>query len=177
MWSHVYFHQGIRYSKAAIDRLSDEIDRFKATRPRDKDESAWFQDKILKNDDFVRQLQAIEGWAETYRLEKINIASSTREKRAAWYQEQARLLDSPIEPDVLARCPSYIRAISISKIPTLRSWSQLRPKLEAERDAAQVQVAEINRREACRAFREQVRAVFFDSNLRFTVYRHSSHPG
>jgi len=123
----------------AFERLMQNIH---VTSLSDQSREAWFEVRAAACQEFVSHLQTIESWHEgTYRLGKLRAIAEGRLQRAQFYQEKAMQMDPPMEPQTLAGCLSYQRALRYSRYSaTQRSWSELKPKIEEERKLGVVHV-------------------------------------
>ena len=95
---------------------------------------AWLDARRNVNIVLVSQLQAIEDFCETRRVQRHIQTAETKKDRVKFYTEKTKLLDPPIGTEILKECESYRRAIAISRPPinSERSWNLLRPKILKE---------------------------------------------
>ena len=142
LWSRNSQAHVIGYKRSAITEKLAEIEEFmrvEAGEPQKPDEEldAWYNPQIEANNDMVLQLQAVEDWDNTYRHNRLEDTKGQKDKRAEYYQEQAKAMEPPLEPEALILMQAYKRAIAIAKPPSERSWQILLPKLKEERPAAE----------------------------------------
>lgn len=142
LWSRNSQAHVIGYELSAITTKIAEIEEFLRAEPgetqkTDEEIEAWYNPQIEANKSLMIQIQAVEDWDNTCRLRRLDDTKAQKNKRADYYQEQAKTMIPPLELEALVLMQSYKRAIAISKPPSERSWQILRPKLEEERTAAE----------------------------------------
>lgn len=144
-WARFYPNPQKRgYLLSSVYELATEVDTYLTTHPTESEIDAWFDVKKSANQILTTSLQAVENFVETRRVKKMDAAHTAKQARIKFYREKALQMTPPMDHQILTRCESYNRAISISRIPIdlVRSWGTLRPKLEKDRKAAEAKIAE-----------------------------------
>ncbi|KAL9122387.1 MAG: hypothetical protein Q9187_001053 [Circinaria calcarea] len=126
------------YERRAVFEAIQEIEELNNTGPNktlksDEGTEAWYEAKRKQRDDLVKELQRVETWVEESKREKMEVAKSFKEERFAYFENLAREMEPPLEPDALRLTASFQRAILIAKPPSVRSWKSLEKKLAVER--------------------------------------------
>ena len=135
----------IGYEKSAITTKIAEVEEFLRVEPSESQKTeeeveAWYNPQIEANKALILQVQAVEDWEYTCRLQRLDDTKAHKTKRAEYFQQQAKTMVPPLELEALVLVQSYKRAIAITKPPSERAWQILRPKLEAERAKAEQEV-------------------------------------
>lgn len=132
----------VGYELAKVSKKIKEIEEFLRVEPgelqkTDEEVEAWYNPQIEANKNLVLQIQAVEDWDNTRRLQRLEDTKLHKNKRAEYYREQAKNMVPPLEPEALVLTQSYIRAVDIPKAPSERSWQILEKKLKKERAEAE----------------------------------------
>ena len=162
--------QKIMYGSSAVKNLQNEIIVFMRLNKTDEEKEVWFTTKEAANKAFVDKLQEVEAWCETHRLGKMNINDVIKKQRATYYKEQARSIG--MDPDALALCPAFMRAVRISTPPTQRTWQQLLAKIKDERSDAEAELRGRQRRAEIQKYRDQL-AEDYRANLQIRANKSS----
>lgn len=94
-------------------------------------------EKAENNRLLMERVQAIEAYMEHERRRKALEVQAIKAQRIEFFKERAAKLDPPLSVEALNLLPKYLLAIEIQKLPSDRSWRELRPKLEADRSKAE----------------------------------------
>ncbi|KAG8533208.1 uncharacterized protein KY384_001991 [Bacidia gigantensis] len=144
-WASTYGAQTPVYSKYDIEKFNDRLENFLIADPKGDEIDQWFKKEEQINAEFMKQLQTVETWMEMDKIKREKGRVERREERIMFYQKKAMNLLPPLEANVLELCPSYDRAIQISKAPSQKSWTILLEKLKLERAYAATRLARIKR--------------------------------
>ena len=125
------------YERSAIAHAIQEIDTFLKANPDTDEQNAWFAVKSATRDKNMKELQNIEQWVELWRQKKSDSNKGFKETRAAYYKQKALTMEPPLELAAIIQMRPYLRAISIPKPPSEKSWLSLKKKLYEERDEAE----------------------------------------
>jgi len=168
-WMRAHGAQSIAFAEVDLERF---VDMYKLKEEENSDKlEVWLAEKTETNEQWVAQLQVVEQWAETHRLDRLSDLAEAREARAKFFKQHARLMNPPMSEDLLHRCPSYHRAIAISRPVSKRSWDSLRPKLVQEYQAAQVKLDNAKRKTELSEYRRELRKDYAENVEKRFYYR------
>lgn len=125
-----------------MTNLIRDFDKFMAEGPNEKERTreekeAWVGEKAENNRLLMESIQAMEAYVEHERRRKALEVQAIKAQRIEFFKERAAKMDPPLSIEALNLLPKYLLAIDIQKLPSERSWRELRPKLEADRAKAE----------------------------------------
>lgn len=168
------------YGKADLAALVSEMEQFRSAGENGgaaewdlEALNGWFATKRAARDELMKHSQAIENWIEKAIRDKRTGNTEVKAQRARFFQERAKALDPPLEPDALQLILAYKRSVDIPRPPSDRSWKALLPKIEKDRAAAQ-EAMDNKRRRAEKEDRERVEQM--DYSRRLNRRRHQRTP-
>lgn len=168
-WAGTYPASSQSFSRFDLDRFEQLRMSFVDTADSPADVDAWFEKKEAANIAHMEQIQQIEAWIEMDKKSREIERKEMQEKRVEFFEAQAAQMEVPMQPDELDHCPSFRRAVQISKLPTMLSWRLLRDKIQAERGLAEAMAKKDRRAEAHERYRS-----FLSRNYDATRMRRSS---
>ena len=156
------------YGKTDLAALVSEMEQFRVAGTNNgwnlEALNGWFLTKRAARDELMKHSQAIEQWIEKTLRDKRTENTEVKASRARYFQERAKALDPPIEPDALQLILAYKRSIDIPRPPSDRAWKALLPKIEKDRAAAR-EAADNKRRRAEKEDRERVEQMDYSRRL------------
>lgn len=125
-----------------MTNLIRDFDNFMTGGPNEKERTreekeAWVEEKVENNRLLIESIQAMEAYVEHERRRKALEVQAIKAQRIEFFKERAAKMDPPLSIEALNLLPKYLLAIDIQKLPSERSWRELRPKLEADRAKAE----------------------------------------
>lgn len=125
-----------------MTNLIRDFDNFMIGGPNEKERTeeekeAWVKEKAENNRLLMESIQAMEAYVEHERRRKALEVQAIKAQRIEFFKERAAKLNPPLSIEALNLLPKYLLAIEIQKLPSERSWRELRPKLEADRAKAE----------------------------------------
>lgn len=125
-----------------MTNLIRDFDNFMTGGPNEKERTreekeAWVKEKAENNRLLMESIQAMEAYVEHERRRKALEVQAIKAQRIEFFKERAAKMDPPLSIEALNLLPKYLLAIDIQKLPSERSWRELRPKLEADRAKAE----------------------------------------
>lgn len=125
-----------------MTNLIRDFDDFMIGGPNEKERTreekeAWIEEKAENNRLLMDSIQAMEAYVEHERRRKALEVQAIKAQRIEFFKERAGKLNPPLSIEALNLLPKYLLAIDIQKLPSERSWRELRPKLEADRAKAE----------------------------------------
>lgn len=102
-----------------------------------EEKEAWVEEKAENNRLLMESIEAMETYVEQERRRKALEVQAIKAQRIEFFKERAAKMDPPLSIEALNLLPKYLLAIDIQKLPSERSWRELRPKLEADRAKAE----------------------------------------
>lgn len=125
-----------------MTNLIRDFDNFMIGGPNEKERTeeekqAWVKEKAENNRLLMDSIQAMEAYVEHERRRKSLEVQAIKARRIEFFKERAAKLNPPMSVEALNLLPKYLLAVEIQKLPSERSWRELRPKLEADRAKAE----------------------------------------
>lgn len=125
-----------------MTNLIRDFDKFMTGGPNEKERTreekeAWVEKKAENNRLLMESIEAMEAYVEHERRRKALEVQAIKAQRIEFFKERAAKMDPPLSIEALNLLPKYLLAIDIQKLPSERSWRELRPKLEADRAKAE----------------------------------------
>lgn len=125
-----------------MTNLIRDFDKFMTGGPNEKERTreekeAWVEEKAGNNRLLMESIEAMEAYVEHERRRKALEVQAIKAQRIEFFKERAAKMDPPLSIEALNLLPKYLLAIDIQKLPSERSWRELRPKLEADRAKAE----------------------------------------
>lgn len=102
-----------------------------------EEKEAWVEEKAENNRLLIESVEGMEAYVEQERRRKAVEVQAIKTQRIEFFKERAAKMEPPLSIEALNLLPKYLLAIEIQKLPSERSWRELRPKLEADRAKAE----------------------------------------
>lgn len=100
-------------------------------------EKNWRHTKVAQVNRSLGQRLAIERWRQQQQKAKDVRNSDRKVDRVQFFEHHAGALEPPLSESALQLIGAYQDSVKIPKMPSERSWTSLRPKLEETRLAAE----------------------------------------
>lgn len=125
-----------------MTNLIRDFDKFMTAGPNEEERTreekeAWVEEKAENNRLLMESIEGMEAYVEQERRRKALEVQAIKAQRIEFFKERAAKMDPPLSIEALNLLPKYLLAIDIQKLPSERSWRELRPKLEADRAKAE----------------------------------------
>src|SRR3984885_11863914 len=124
---------GAVYLTSDVNAIVEEYERLVREGKDDTEISAWRDKKMEEVKALTLQIAAIEAWDKTRGVSPPR----NREKRKAFFIEQAQLLNPPIKEAALKKMLAYKMSLDSNTAPTQQTWEVLKRKIVPYRKAAE----------------------------------------
>jgi hypothetical protein len=124
---------GAVYLTSDVNAIVEEYERLVREGEDDAAISAWRDKKMEEVKALTLQIAAIEAWDKTRGVSPPR----NREKRKAFFIEQALLLNPPIREAALKKMLAYKMSLDSNTAPTQQTWEVLKRKIVPYRKAAE----------------------------------------
>lgn len=124
---------GALYLTSDVTAIVNEYETLVHHGKTEADMSAWRDQKMEEVKALTSQIAAIEAWDKTRGVQ----SPRNREKRVAFFVEQARSLNPPIREAALKKMLAYKMSLDSNTAPTQQTWEVLKRKIVPYREAAE----------------------------------------
>jgi hypothetical protein len=124
---------GALYLTSDVNAIVNEYEKLVQDGKTEVEISAWRDQKMEEVKALTSQIAAIEAWDKTRGVQ----SPRNREKRVAFFVEQALLLKPPIREAALKKMLAYKMSLDSNTAPTPQTWEVLKRKVVPYRETAE----------------------------------------